>query len=210
MRDYIGFYWTLPVPWAGHQTLPQDVDEAALKSLTIRYQRECARQWVKENKGQLIDERVFMELAPDRGTEHIVPEVERALKRCREVGACLLVVDMAASYGWRSHPHLDEVLHDNEEDCERLYPSEIMIDGHRFDPVEHFRKWREAQHAFSEIKAERMARAKEAAEALFPSHSNLASLAEALNAEGHRTASGKLWSKDSLRKTLLAVGKITP
>ena len=202
MTDYIGFYWTLPVPWAGHQSLPQDVGEAASRSQTIRYQRDCARRWVKESKGQLIDERVFMELAPDRGTEHIMPEVEKALTRCREVGARLLVVDMAKSYGWRSHPYLDRVLHENKEDCQRLYPAEIMIDGHRFDPIAHFRKWRQAQKAFMASKGQRLAAARAAAEALSPSCSNYSELAEALNEEGHLTATGKPWTAENLGKFL--------
>ena len=202
MRDYIGFYWTLPVPWAGHQTLPQDVDEAASKSQTIRYQRECVRQWVKENKGKLIEERVFMELAPDRGTQHIVPEVEKALKRCRDVGARLLVVDMAASYGWRGHPFLNRVISDNEMVSRRLFPAEIMMDGQRFYPAEHFRKWRSAQKEFIASKDQRLAAAKAAAEALSPSCSNYSELAEALNEEGHLTATGKQWTAENLSKFL--------
>ena len=202
MTDYIGFYWTLPVFWAEHQSLPKDVDQAAAMSKTIGYQREYARQWVKEEKGRLIEERVFMELAPDRGTKHIVPEVEKALERCSEIDARLLVVDMAASYGWRSHKYLEIVLRRNERLCQRLYPHEIMNHGQIFDPVEHFQMWREAQEAFSNSKKERLARAREAAKALSPNYQNFASLAEALNAEGHRSATGKLWTKDTLSKML--------
>ena len=204
MTDYIGFYWTLPVPWAGHTDLPQDVDAAAGKSLTIRYQRECVRQWVKENKGQLIEERVFMELEPDRGTEGIVPEVETALKRCREIGACLLVVDMAKSYGWRGHPLLSRVISDNEAVCQRLYPVEIMIDGNSFDPVKHFRKWRLAQKEFIASKDQRLAAVRAAAEALSPGCSNYSELAEALNEEGHLTATGKPWTAENLGKFLMS------
>lgn len=201
MTDYIGFYWTLPVPWAGHQTLPQDVDEAAGKSLTIRYQRECVRQWVKENKGQLIEERVFMELAPDRGTEHIVPEVEKALRECRETGAQLLVVDFSRSFGWRSHIHLALVLR-NSKDCILLSPVETMINSAIFDPVAHFRKWRDVQDTFSSNKEEKMAQARSTVDALIPDHSNFASLAEALNAKGYKTSRGKMWTKENLRKFL--------
>lgn len=200
--DYIGFYWTLPVPWAGHQDLPQDVEAAAAKSQTIRYQRACVRQWVKHNKGHLIDERAFMELAPDRGTEHIVPAVEEALKRCRETGAQLLVVDMAASYGWRGHPFLSRVLHDNDAVCERIYPDAILMDGKSFDPVAHFRTWRAAQKEFIGSKDERMARARAAAEALSPSCTSYSELAEALNQEGHVTATGKPWTAENLGKFL--------
>ena len=204
MRDYIGFYWTLPVPWAGHTDLPQDVDEAALKSQTIRYQRECARHWVKENKGHLIEEHVFMELEPDRGTEHIVPEVEKALRRCREMEACLLVMDMAASYGWRSHPYLNKVVSESDHYCQRLFPGEVLFDGHSFDPVEHFRKWRLAQKKFSASKAQRLAAARAAAEALSAGCSNYSELAEALNEEGHLTATGKPWTAENLGKFLMS------
>lgn len=41
--NYIGFYWTLPVNWAGFTTLPADADEAAKGSLTIRYQVDLVR-----------------------------------------------------------------------------------------------------------------------------------------------------------------------
>lgn len=200
--DYIGFYWTLPVPWAGHQDLPQDVEAAAAKSQTIRYQRACVRQWVKHNKGHLIDERAFMELAPDRGTEHIVPAVEEALKRCRETGAQLLVVDMAASYGWRGHPFLNRVLHDNAAVCQRIYPDAILMDGKSFDPVAHFRTWRAAQKEFIGSKDERIARARAAAEALSPGCPTYSDLAEALNQEGHVTATGKPWTAENLGKFL--------
>ena len=201
MRAYIGFYWTLPVPWAGHQTLPQDVDAAAGKSLTIRYQRECVRQWVKENKGKLIEERVFMELAPDRGTEHIVPEVEKALRQCRETGAQLLVVDFSRSFGWRSHIHLAGVLR-SSKDCILLSPVQTMINSAIFDPVAHFRKWRDVQDTFSSNKEEKMAQARSTVDALAPYHSNFASLAEALNAKGYKTSRGKMWTKENLRKFL--------
>lgn len=178
------------------------MDAAAAKSQTIRYQRECARQWVKDNKGRLIEERVFMELAPDRGTEHIVSEVEQALKRCRETGAQLLVVDMAARYGWRGHAFLNRVLHDNDAVCQRIYPDALLMDGQSFDPVAHFRKWRAAKKEFIGSKDARIARARAAAEALSPSCPNYSALAEALNEEGHVTATGKPWTAENLGKFL--------
>ena len=69
MQNYIGFYWTLPVPWAGFRDLPNDADEASGLSRTIRYQRDRVRRWVKEEKGELIDETVFLETEPDRGSD---------------------------------------------------------------------------------------------------------------------------------------------
>ncbi len=52
----VGFYWTLPVPWAGFTELPKDVDRAAEFSRTIRYQREIIRRYAREHHLQLIHE----------------------------------------------------------------------------------------------------------------------------------------------------------
>jgi hypothetical protein len=54
MRRFVGFYWTLPVPFAAFTALPDDIDAAAEKSMTVRYQRERVRRWVKEEKGELL------------------------------------------------------------------------------------------------------------------------------------------------------------
>jgi hypothetical protein len=202
MTAFIGFYWTLPVPWAGHLTLPPEAAAAAAQSQTIRYQRDIVRHWARANGGRVIAEHVFMELAPDRGSPDILPEVAKALARCHATGARLLVVDMAACHGWRSHRHLAEALDAAGDTCQRLYPDEILIDGQRFDPAEHFRKWRAAQRDFIGSKDERMARARAAAAALYPRHPQYRALAEALNAEGHRSASGSPWTAESLRKFL--------
>lgn len=202
MGDFIGFYWTLPVPWAGHQGLSPDVEEAAKQSRTIRYQRERARQWVKAQKSRLINERVFMELAPDRGTEHIVPEINKALNDCGKNGAALLIVDMSSSYGWRSHRYLEDVLSKNAALCQLLDPVKILMDGRIFDPVSHFRTWRDVQFAFSAGKEERLAMVGRAVEALASNHPDLAGLAAELNSAGYTTATGKPWNKENLRKFL--------
>ncbi len=83
-RRYIGFYWTRPVPWAGFTALPRDANDAAKMSMTVRYQRERVWRWVRDERGELIAEEAFIEVAPDRGTKHIVPEVDRLLRICRE------------------------------------------------------------------------------------------------------------------------------
>lgn len=103
MRSFIGFYWTLPVPWAGFSHLPRDVDAAAAKSRTIRYQRDRVRRWVRDEPGELSAEEVFLELAPDRGSEHVLPLIDKLLDRCRSQSARLVLVDFSVAYGWRRH-----------------------------------------------------------------------------------------------------------
>ena len=69
MRNAVGFYWTLPVPWAGFTKLPKDIEEAAKASRTIRYQCELIRRYARDNGYRLVDEKVFLEIEPDRGSE---------------------------------------------------------------------------------------------------------------------------------------------
>jgi hypothetical protein len=38
MEAFVGFYWTLPENWSGFRSLPTDVEAAAVKSRSIRYQ----------------------------------------------------------------------------------------------------------------------------------------------------------------------------
>jgi hypothetical protein len=198
---YIGFYWTLPVPWAGFNALPKDVDEAAEKSITIRYQRDYVRRWVKDGRGELIVEEVFLELAPDRGTDMIIPGVDRLLSRCRKESAKLVLVDFSDAFGWRRHGPLWDRL-DQEEFCMPLDPSPIMIDGAEFDPVLHFRTWREIEHSHAATKSDRKADLADAIDQLSETHTTNHSLAKTLNESGLSTPTGKTWTADNLRKFL--------
>ena len=47
-QNAVGFYWTLPVPWAGFTSLPKAVDDAAKLSRTIRYQRDLIRRYAAD------------------------------------------------------------------------------------------------------------------------------------------------------------------
>ena len=98
--NFIGFYWTLPVPWAGFNDLPADPDEAAKASKTIRYQVERVRRWVKDAKGVLVAERVFLEIHPDRGSEEIVPEIDRMIALAQKRDAQLVLVDFSEAMRW--------------------------------------------------------------------------------------------------------------
>lgn len=201
MQKFIGFYWTLPVPWAGFRTLPKDAGEAAAKSRTIRYQRTRVRNWVRGEKGTLVAEEVFLELQPDRGTEQIVPVIDRLLLRCRAEEATLVLVDFSEAFGWRRHGPLWDRLADAKL-CMALDPAPVVMDGAEFDPVEHFKAWREVESAHASSKPDRKTAISRAIDDLGTEHATITALAQALNFDGVRTPTGKHWTEDNLRKFL--------
>jgi hypothetical protein len=70
-KDYLGFYWTLPVNWRNFHSLPANVDDAAKASRTIRYQREVISRYVTEHGGTLAGEIAFIDVQPDRATDMV-------------------------------------------------------------------------------------------------------------------------------------------
>lgn len=203
MQNYIGFYWTLPVPWAGFRDLPNNVDEASGLSRTIRYQRDRVRHWVKEEKGELIDEAVFLETEPDRGSDLILPVVEKLLDQCREQGARLVLVNFTLAFGWRQHHELWWRLHELPDLVEPLDPIPIPIEGEVFDPVSHFRQWQKASADWVSGKAERVDIVARQIGKLSSSGLSHRQIAEALNDAGILTpASGRPWTKDNVGKFL--------
>ncbi len=202
MPDFIALYWTLPVPWAGFTSLPRESEAAARASRTIAYQRERIRRWVAEEKGRLVHEEVFLELAPDRGSEHIRPTVDRLLALCRTENAKLVLVEFWSAYGWRRHGPLAERLEANADLCILLDPAPLTsADGH-FDPVEHFRAWREVEGAHAGSKAERKAELAQAIAQRQEGQGTLHDLAQSLRADGYATPTGKPWTAENLRKFL--------
>lgn len=202
MQRYVGFYWTLPVPFANFTSLPQDVDAAAGQSRTIRYQRDRVRRWVAGEKAALVAERVFLELQPDRGTDLVRPALDEAIALCTDQGADLVLVDFAAAFGWRRHSWLRDHLEASGIGVQALDPAPIPIDGATFDPVEHFRTWQQAQAAFVARKPERKAALIAAIGRLPVEDMTLAEVAAHLNAEGLRTPTGKPWTRENVRKFL--------
>ena len=68
-----------------------------VKSLTIRYQCELVRRWVKDEGGELVAEEVLLELEPDRWSEHHRHELSRAFETRRNGKAILVLVDLPVS-----------------------------------------------------------------------------------------------------------------
>lgn len=202
MRNAVGFYWTLPVPWAGFTTLPEDIDAAAKVSRTIRYQCELIRRHARERNYQLVAEKVFLEIAPDRGSQYVLDALRPLEAICRAKEAVLLHVDFSAVQGWRSHGPLSDWARDALVEVETVYPDEIQIDGGVFDPHHHFADWRKRQHEWTASKPERVARALAEAVRLRDAGGTHKAIAQALNDEGIPSATGKPWTADSIRKLL--------
>ncbi len=202
MAKAIGFYWTLPVPWAGFTKLSANVDEAAGQSRTIRYQRALIRRHAKTHAMDLVHEAVFLEISPDRGSDAVKEALQDISALAGANQATVLVVDFAAVQNWRSHqPLRDEARHFGLT-LEMVYPDEVMIDGRPFDPAPHFENWRRRQAEWSADKPVRLAEAVSRATELRFSGASLAKTAATLNAEGLPSPTGRPWTADNLRKVL--------
>jgi hypothetical protein len=212
---FVGFYWTLPMPHLGFNELPTDVEAAAKASRTIRYQRERVRRHVEAKGGQLVHEAVWLELDPDRGSRHVEADLRKAVDSCREAKAQLLYVDFAERHGWRPHQQLKTFLNGLADGFlhRPLDPDPIVIDGRRFDPVTHFRQWRDrmanrgtAAERRQDVLGKILAVAVDRLPPAVP-RADYAALAEVVNRQGIRTTTGRRWSPDNLRVFLRGVLK---
>lgn len=201
-RNAVGFYWTLPVPWAGFTRLPTQIDEAAKASRTIRYQREAIRHHAKEEGYRIIHEEVFLEIEPDRGSELILAPLKKVEKICRKHDAVLLLVDLPEVQLWRRHMVLLRWSEEAPIKVQRVFPGEILIDGRYFDPHAHFRAWRKKQERWIAGKAERKAKALERAQELREQKLSNKKIADTLNAEKLPSLTGKDWTADNVQKLL--------
>ncbi len=213
-QAFVGFYWTLPVPRRPVRTWPRDVEAAARLSHTIRYQLTLVRHYVTEQKGRLLDEAAFLELAVDRGTDAVAQALARPLELCAANAATLVYVDFALIHHWRPHGVMRSILDDARENrgiqVQDLYPNPETIEGmgSQFDPVKHFRRWERRQS--SEAQATRSLAKREVVAALSrlpegPGRWRVA--ADALNEQGVTTATGRRWTAEGVRKTC---GRLPP
>lgn len=201
-RKAVGFYWTLPVPWAGFRDLPEDIDAAAKVSRTIAYQVLRIRDYAREEKFDLIREQLFIEVQPDRGTDSVTSALAKIEGFCRSHQATILYVDFAEIQGWRRQPHIADWSRQKQIEVLPVWPKAVPIDGKLFEPAAHFHDWRQRQEEWTNGKAERVARACARAEALRLAGASNAAIATALNAETLRSATGKDWTAEMVRKLL--------
>lgn len=199
-RAAVGFYWTLPVPWDGFTELPDDIEDAAKASRTIRYQRELVTAYAASQGYELIREVHFLELEPDRGTEFIFEPLRKVEEICQAKNAIMLFVEFAEVQGWRSHAPLHAWANQVSIDVMPISACPTMIDDTVFDPHQHFAEWRHRQRQWIESKSQRIALAAQRAEELKGAGMSNTAAAATLNDEGIRSPTGRRWTSDTLRK----------
>lgn len=201
-RSAVGFYWTLPVPWAGFSKLPDDIEDAARASRTIAFQRTLIHTFAQRNHLTLVHEAAFLEINPDRGSPLIHQALDKAGDRCRELSAVLLFVDFSAVQGWRSHEPMLQWLREAEIDTLPIEAEPVTLSGKVFDPYQHFSEWRAKQREWTDGKEKRAEIAYQRAMGLRANGFRNPEIARALNEEGIRSLSGKPWTSDGIRKFL--------
>jgi hypothetical protein len=205
-RRFVGVYWTNPVPWAGFTSLPSDVDAAAAKSRTVRYQRDIIQRYVAEERGALVDEMVFLETQPDRWTAQprVRRAVERAVRACEQHRAQLLFIDFKEARGWRPHSFISEAVQRLEIPHLALPPLRdvVLSDGKPYDPVEHFRKWRQRYRRTAERHARALEGLRTAAREIPAQRGRYRLIAETLNRAACRTKTGRRWEPDNVKAAM--------
>lgn len=204
-RKAVGFYWTLPVPWAGFDKLPDNIELAAGASRTIRFQRALINRFAAEEGFEVVHEAAFLEVEPDRGSEFIEGALEAAAAKCRQFGATLLFVDFSGAQGWRSHGPMLQWLREADIEALPIEATEVVMDGQVFDPHEHFAEWRDRQRKWSAEKGGRRTVALARAVDLQQEGLSHTAIATRLNEEGVRSLSGKPWTGEGVRKFLKGI-----
>lgn len=199
-RAYVGFYWTLPVRRIGFRALPKDVDAAAKRSRTVRYQRDFVRHWVKGENGRLVHEAIFVEVDPDRASDAIESALDKALAICRDKQATLVYVDFGHLHGWRKHAPMEAWLNAHAE--ESAYVSLDAVPFAGFDPYRHFERWRARDAIWRANKGRRIEVARIRATQVRAEGASFQKVAETLNADGLVTVTGRPWTRETIRKLL--------
>lgn len=199
-KAYIGFYWTLPVNWAGFRRLPTNVDDAAAASRTIRYQRELVRRYVAEDRGTLLDEIAFIDVQPDRATDMI--QAEFRMKAATHAGrATLLYIRFEEIHQWRRNVYLPEIARDLGLEILPLPPDPTLIDGEVFNPILHFKQWRKRdESARTRLKLEAGQELRLALADIPDGNGRWQAIAERLNGAKVWTSGGGCWTAENVRK----------
>lgn len=125
------------------------------------------------------------------------------------MGVCSLTLE----HGGDEDQAIAALLHDAVEDCGgegRLKDIRsrfgedvaLIVDGEEFDPYEHFSDWRERQREWTSKKSERTTVARQRASELRAQDVPYQVVADRMNSEGLRSATGKPWTADSVRKLI--------
>jgi hypothetical protein len=205
MEAFVGFYWTLPVNWSGFRSLPSDVEAAAAKSRTIRYQRAMVQNWVRNNPpAELVDEIAFMDTRPDRATEAVREALSKAQKAFGNRRKAKLLYVKFELMQWRRNIHLLNYIEEQGIYAVPLSPDPLTIDGQYFDPREHFRTWREAEEAaMAGFKEGATAGLRHALSEIPEGPARHKNIADFLNERGIKAYRGGGWTAENVRKQLM-------
>jgi hypothetical protein len=152
MPNFVGLYWTLPVPWAGFTHCPGSRSRRQGEP----HHRLPARAHPPLGEGggaPSSTRRCSSSLLPDRGSEHILPAVDRLLKPAKREGQARLL-EFWTAYGWRRHGLLAQRLATTRTSASCLTPP-AHLSREPLRPVQHFRTWREVEGAYAVSKDER-------------------------------------------------------
>jgi len=174
------------------------MEKAASQSKTIAMQRKVVKGHDTKHF-DIVEESALVELSPDRGTKEFVAELDKLVARAREIEARILYVDFGAAIQQRSHHYLRQFVKGHEEDLfQSIWPDPEDEEWFR----EHFGSWRDEQSKWTKGKKRRVENAVARARELIAHGASLKSAAVVLEVEGLRSATGKVWTADSLRQTL--------
>ena len=204
-RNYIGLYWTLPVMWKCFYDLPSDLDAAAARSKTIRYQRERVRRWVETlgAPGEIVRHIHYIDVRPDRATEVGIGELAPVVELLKRKERTLVFIDFAIGARWRPVKPLKKYLDAQGFDYEAIPPDPVPLDGHpAYDIIKHFENWKlrhgehqaRHQHALTELIA--------AAASVPEGPGRYATVAEMLNARDEGTTTGRKWTASNVKQQL--------
>lgn len=147
----------------------------------------------------MLREVVYLETRPDRGTDDIGGDLRKLVTQARKLHAQVVLVEFAQAFGWRPHGPLQALLTDPDL-CVALTPDNRLIDGTSFDPVNHFRKWREVDEAYQATKPHLKAAAQQAISGLKDAGASYPAIADKLNMMGMKTVTGRAWTGENVRK----------
>jgi hypothetical protein len=169
---------------------------------------ERIRRYVQDAKGRLVEEKCFMELAADRGTDGIADVLGEIASSCRQHDARMIYVDFSEFYDWRPHTFMKIRLQELGVQPETISPTPMYIDYREFDPVKHFRTWQK-RHGAEGRELRRKAEVElELTVHRYPKGAGQwLAAAKDLNARDVRTGTGRLWSADGVRQ---AYGRLKP
>ena len=161
---------------------------------------------VAEERGALFDEIVFLETKTDRWTAQprVRRAVERAIRGCEQHGAQLLYIDFREARGWRAHYFIVDEVQRLGIPHLALPPLRqvVLSDGKPYDPVEHFRKWREQFRRTDQRHARALEGLRTVALEIPTQRGRYRLIAEALNRTGCLTKTGRRWEPDNVKAAI--------